>query len=131
MNQSFGQIRPVTTPRGSAGARRVWRDGRVFQEQAHRALAKQAVPFVQWLLLETLQELIDETGGPVSQAAVAGGTALSARVISYWMVLMAELGLIDRGPSSDGRQWRIILTSMGEQTLLACNERLEAAGLTG
>lgn len=87
--------------------------------------------FVEWLLLETLQELIDERGDAVSQADIARRSGLSERVVSYWMLLMSDLGLVDRGPDSDGRAWRVLITDLGRLMVQVCNERLEAAGLTG
>ncbi|HEX2870499.1 MAG TPA: MarR family winged helix-turn-helix transcriptional regulator [Polyangiaceae bacterium] len=89
------------------------------------------MPFAMWLLLETLQELLDETGDAVSQNALAERTGLTRHVTSYWMILMSEEGLIDRGPHPNIAAWRVILTELGERTLAACNQRLEAAGLTG
>jgi hypothetical protein len=52
-------------------------------------------------------------------------------VASYWLIVMSESALVDRGPSSEGNAWRVILTDLGERTLLTCNERLEEGGLTG
>ena len=93
-------------------------------------LATEQVPFVQWLLLETLKELLDEGRESVSQAVVANRAGLARGVASYWMVMLEEFGLVDRGrdalPTYD-----LILTSSGEAALRRCNERLEAEGLTG
>ena len=126
---------PSNLSRGSnsktAPARRLWREARQFQEQAQTQLARSMVPFVEWLLLETLAELIVEEGGAVSQVQVAKRSGLSERVVSYWMVAMSEFGVVDRGPDADGRAWRVILTRLREQTLRVCNDRLEEAGLTG
>ena len=103
----------------------------MFQLAAHRALAELHVPFIEWLLLETLQELIDEKQDAVSQIEVATRAGLTRMVASYRMILMQEQGLVDGGPDSDGRAYRIYLSGLGQRTLRACNERLEAAGLTG
>jgi DNA-binding MarR family transcriptional regulator len=117
--------------RASASVRQQWREARVFQEKAQRLFKEPTTTFVEWLLLETLQELIDERGDAVSQAEVARRSGLSERVVSYWMLLMSDLGFVDRGPDADGRAWRVLITDLGERTVRACNERLEAAGLTG
>jgi hypothetical protein len=117
-------------PRASAAARARWRAARLFQQQAQLVLATEQVPFVEWLLLETLKELLDERREYVSQAAVADRAGLARGVASYWMAMMDEFGLVDRGrdalPTYD-----LVLTGTGEATLRRCNERLEAAGLTG
>jgi DNA-binding MarR family transcriptional regulator len=117
--------------RSSSAIRRHWRGARLFQLAAHRALAALQVPFIEWLLLETVQELIEEKQDAVSQIEIAKRAGLTPMVASYWMIVMQEQGLVDRGPDSDGRAYRIYLSGLGERTLQECNERLEAAGLTG
>ena len=137
MNQGRRAHAEVADPKSgafgskSAAARRLWREARLFQEQAQALLADEMVPFVEWLLLETLRELSEEERGPVSQVRVAKRTGLSEGVVSYWMAAMTEFGVVDRGPDMDGRMWRVLLTDLGKRTLQACNERLEEAGLTG
>ena len=84
-------------PRVSSAARARWRAARLFQQQAQLVLATEQVPFVQWLLLETLKELLDEGRESVSQAAVANRAGLARGVGSYWMVMLEEFGLVDRG----------------------------------
>jgi DNA-binding MarR family transcriptional regulator len=94
-----------------------------------KELAKESVPFVEWLLLETLAELIAEKQDAVQQGAVAERAGLSRMVASYRMILMSEIGLVDRGPDADGRAYRIWMTEAGAETLRACNDRLEARRL--
>ena len=117
--------------RATARARKRWRDARTFQVDVQGALTRECVQFMEWLLLETVQEMVDETRGPVSQSAVADRAGLTRQVASYWFTTMSEDALIDRAPEGDGRAWGLLLTDLGERTLLTCNERLEAAGLTG
>jgi DNA-binding MarR family transcriptional regulator len=120
---------PATRP--SADARRRWREAREFQCNAQRLFKDPTVTFVEWLLLETLQELFEERSEAVSQADVARRSGLSERVVSYWMLLLSDLGVVDREPDADGRAWGLLLTDLGKRTLRACNDRLEEAGLTG
>jgi DNA-binding MarR family transcriptional regulator len=87
------------------------------------------VPFVQWLLLESLSELIAERQDAVPQTAVAERAGLSRMVASYWMTLMNDYGLVDRGPDGDGRAYRIWMTETGAEMLAQCNDRLEARRL--
>jgi DNA-binding MarR family transcriptional regulator len=103
----------------------------LFQRDVQQTLARAHVEFTEWLLLETLQELVDERGCAVSQREIAERAGLARKVASYWMIVLDEAGFVDRGPSSGGTAWRIILSSLGEETLRRCNERLEEAGLTG
>jgi DNA-binding MarR family transcriptional regulator len=96
-----------------------------------RALRQWRIPFGMWLVLETLYELLEHTGDAVSQAVVAERAGMTKMVVSYWMTLMADEGFISREPDSDGRMYRVITTSFGNETLAMCNERLAALGLTG
>jgi DNA-binding MarR family transcriptional regulator len=121
----------VAATRPSAEARRQWREAREFQNRAQRLFKAPPIAFIEWLLLETLQELLDERSDAVSQADVARRSGLSERVVSYWMLLLSDLGVVDREPDADGRSWGVVLTALGQRTLQACNERLEEAGLTG
>jgi hypothetical protein len=88
--------------RPSAAARKRWRDVRAFQADVQTVLAGASVQFMEWLLLETLQELVDETGDAVCQSAVAERAGLTRKVASYWLIMMSETALVDRGPSSEG-----------------------------
>jgi DNA-binding MarR family transcriptional regulator len=84
-----------------------------------------------WLVLETLYELLEHTGDAVSQAVVAERAGMTKMVVSYWMSLMADEGYVSREPDSDGRAYRVITTTFGDETLAMCNERLAALGLVG
>lgn len=115
--------------RPSAAARKRWRDARAFQADVQRALVPERVPFMMWLILEALQELQDETRDAVSQNAMAARVGVRRQIASNWLIVMSEDSLVDRGPHPDGRAWRVILTDLGERTLVSCNARLYAAGL--
>lgn len=105
---ALGRIIPEPRPTSEVRAR--WRAARRFQVAAQHALG---MPFIEWLLLETLAELVDEANGPVSQAAVAERAGLSDKITSYWMVMLDELGFVDRGPDADGRAYRVIAEPRG------------------
>ena len=114
--------------RPTAQLRQRWRQSRQFQTRAQKALGGYA--FFEWLLLEALQELLDETGDAVSQIQVAERAGLTKMLTSYWMSDMAERGLVDRGPALDGRSYRIIMGELGKRVLAQCSDRLAAAGLS-
>lgn len=117
----------VRVVRPTAQLRQRWRDARQFQTRAQNALKGYA--FFEWLLLEALQELLDETGDAVSQIQIAERAGLTKMLTSYWMSDMADRGLVDRGPALDGRSYRIIMSTLGTRVLGECSERLAAAGL--
>jgi hypothetical protein len=118
--------RLIPEPRPTSAVRARWRAARHFQVAAQHALG---MPFIEWLLLETLAELVDEANGPVSQAAVAERAGLSEKITSYWMVMLDELGFVDRGPDADGRAYRVLLSRGGEDALARANLRLLRSGL--
>ena len=115
--------------RASASLRSTYRQARTLEAAAQRALGPRRL-FVEWLLLETVDELNKEHAENVSQNLIAARSGLSRRVVSHWMRLMDELGFVNRGEHMDGRCWGVLLTSMGEDALKSCNECLEAAGVT-
>ncbi len=123
------RVNDSTVARVGAVARERWRVARRFQMDVQRALSQQGVTFMEWLLLQTIEEMYEETPERVSQSALAHRTGLSRAVVSYWMREMEEYGMVDRGEHYDPRAWSVILSGMGRLTLQRCNERLEAAGL--
>jgi DNA-binding MarR family transcriptional regulator len=115
----------------TAAVRQRWREAHEFQARAQKVLANVGVPFIQWLLLESLRELNLEHQNAVSQARIAERSGLSRMVTSYWMIAMNENGLVDRGPDEEGRAYRIWLSNLGTETLRQCNERLSHSGVLG
>lgn len=115
----------------TALARQRWREARQFQAKAQKVLANAGVHFIEWLLLESLRELLLEHRAAVSQETIAERSGLTFMVTSYWMLVLDEEGLIDRGPEPAGRANRILLSSLGAETLRVCNERLTQSGLLG
>jgi DNA-binding MarR family transcriptional regulator len=112
----------------TSSQRALLRDAKAFELSARKALGGHGC-FFEWLLLETLHELIRETSDAVSQSQLVERTGLTKTVVSYWMFSMQERGLVDRGPALDGRSYRIWISRDGEQTLLEYARRLGAAGL--
>ncbi len=110
--------------------RQTYRRAKELEAAAQRALGA-GHPFVQWLLLAAIAELTKEREEDVSQALIATRTGLSRKVVCHWMNLLNEQGLVDRGEHRDGRCWSVLLNREGTEALQYCNERLEAAGLTG
>jgi hypothetical protein len=123
----FPHQRAEAAPGPTTRLRAAWRASHRFQMAAQKALGRNT--FYEWLLLEALKELIDETGDAVSQIAIAKRAVVTKMMASYWMLWMEEHGLVSRGPSADGRAYRILLGELAEDTLRAWNERLEAAGI--
>lgn len=120
----------LVTERPSAKARRLWRAARSFQAGVQRALLPRGVTFMEWLMLETIDELNAESCDQVTQSSIAARSGVSPAVISYWVTTMSEYGAVARVEHDDPRAWGVVLTDGGQRQLAECNERLEAAGLT-
>jgi len=107
-----------------------WRAARGYQVAAKRALARAEISFIEWLLLEALDELVRETGDAVSQQAVAKRAGVSEVVASYWMTKLEQDCLLDRGLGEDTRSYLLLLSEEGVAALVRCREALILAGLT-
>ena len=106
----------------------MWREARAFQTKAQQVLSHQ-MTFTEWLLLETIEELSRETPDAVTQNAIAARTGLSRSVVSYWLEIMGECGMVDRGEHLNPRAWSVTVTDPCRVTLRDCNRRLQSAGL--
>ena len=106
-------------------------EARQFQVRAQKVLAKLGVHFVEWLLLESLRELLVEHQDAVSQTCIADRSGLTRMLASYWMIVLGKKGAVDRGPDQEGCAYRILLTNVGAETLRICNERLAQSALLG
>jgi hypothetical protein len=122
-------IRENAQPRPTAAFRARWRDVRHQQLEMHSALAGEGMRFVAWLVLESLFELIQETGDSVSQAMVAERAGLSKVVTSHWLIRMEMDELLDRGVGEDERTNSVLITILGEEVLERCSACLAAVGL--
>lgn len=107
---------------------RAGKEARAFQSRAQQVLAHQ-MTFTEWLLLETIEELSGEMPDAVKQNAIAARSGLSRSVVSYWLEIMAECGMVDRGEHFNPRAWSVIVTEPCRVTLRDCNRRLQSAGL--
>lgn len=114
----------------TAAARDRWREARQFEARTRDVLSLQRTDFTEWLLLQTLSDLRGGDSESVKQNEIASRTGLSRQVVSYWLIIMADCGLVNRGQGDDPRSWGVLISSRGEELLRACNERLAAAGLT-
>lgn len=45
------------------------------------------------------RERLDDTADAVSQSAVAKRSGLTPKVVSYWLISMSDVRLVERGPA--------------------------------
>jgi len=105
-----------------------WRVAQRWRRQADATLASVGLTLTQWLVLESTRTLIRETDDAVSQKDVSVRVELDQMTVSQVMRVLDAKGLVDRGPSSEGSAYRIILTPRGKELAARGWERLEALG---
>jgi DNA-binding MarR family transcriptional regulator len=108
----------------AARAKTVWREAREVEKAVEKALGP-GTSFIEWLMLETIEELNAADPENISQAAIAERTGANRKTVSYWMQELAELGFVDRGEHTDRRCWSVILSTEGKQKLAWCRQQLE------
>lgn len=104
----------------------LWRDARELERIVERALAPDT-SFIEWLMLETIDELNHADPENISQAAIANRAGANRKTVSYWMQELTELGLVDRDEHTDRRCWSVLLSAEGQRKLAWCRQQLEAA----
>lgn len=119
----------MAQPRPTAATRARWRQVKREQLEMKRALAREGMRFVEWLVLESRFELLQETGDCVSQVMIAERAGLSAMVTSHWLIRMERADLLDRGVGEGERSYRVLTSTLGEEVLERCSACLAAAGL--
>lgn len=110
----------------TAKAKALWRDARELERVVEKALGP-GTSFMEWLLLETIDELNEVDPENTSQAAIADRAGAHRKAVSYWMQELTEVGLVDRGEHADRRCWSVLLSAEGQQKLAWCRQQLEGA----
>lgn len=100
-----------------------WDSGVIGRGRVERAMSRLEVPFVQWLVMETLDEVLGDLP-EANQNDVARRAGLSRAVVSYWMRKMERDWLVDRGEHQSSAAWSVILTQEGHTLLRRCREYL-------
>ncbi len=100
-----------------------------WRRQVEAELREVGLTLTQWMVLDCVQQLIQETGDAVNQSAVAQRAELDKMTISQVMRTLEGRGLVDRGPDPTGRAYRILVTSRGRQAVLLGQARVEAGSV--
>ena len=88
-----------------------------WQRRVARELAPLNLTLMQWLVLDTTNALITETGDAVSQQAIATRLEIDKMTVSHAMRALNNLALVDRGPDFLYCAWRIWVTKKGIDVL--------------
>ena len=87
----------------------------MWRRQVKRALSPLRLTFAQWLILQTMAELIEETGDAVSELAVANRLGMDRTTVSQVTWRLARSGLVDVGPAAVWPGLRNFVTTSGER----------------
>jgi DNA-binding MarR family transcriptional regulator len=98
-----------------------------WRRSVDAVLTAAGLTFTQWLVLDALQELIEETGDAVSQNEVCARVELDRSTVSAVMRLLQEKQLVSRGIDITGRAWRVFLHGRASAILQACEFPIEQA----
>jgi DNA-binding MarR family transcriptional regulator len=103
-----------------------WRVAQRWRRRAGAELASLGLTLTQWLVLESAEALVRQSGDAVSQKDISVRVELDQMTVSQVMQVLGGKGLVDRGPSSEGPAYRIYVTSRGKALVARGWEHLDA-----
>jgi len=114
---------------GSMAARgfALWREAMRWQRTLDALLAPLRLTHTQYLALATADQVTEEARNAVTQRAIAERAGLDEVTTSRVTAVLSERGLLDRGPSTDRRAYRVVVTHKGRQLLRRAAADVEAA----
>jgi DNA-binding MarR family transcriptional regulator len=119
------------TPQGATGGVEQAREGYLaawrWRRRVEAALRDVGLTFTQWLVLDAAERAIEAQRDAVNQSDVARTTELDRMTVSQVMRTLADLGMVDRGPSASGPAYRIFLTRKGKHLLREAEASIRTA----
>jgi len=103
-----------------------WLASMRWRRQIQSACAPSGLTFTQWLLLDSVRQLVAETEDAVIQAEIAARLELDSATISEVTQRLESKGLLSRGVDMTVKAWRVFLTEEGQQLLRELDARVEA-----
>ncbi|MET0792344.1 MAG: MarR family transcriptional regulator [Polyangiaceae bacterium] len=88
--------------------------------------ARCGLTFTQWLVLDAIRELHQETGDASIQNEIAVRVELDRSTVSQVMRALESKGLVDRGIDFIGTAWRTLLTERAVTLLADLRPRISA-----
>ena len=104
-----------------------WKCAMRWRRAVEGALSESGLTFTQWLVLDALKELVDETADAAIQNQIAARVELDRGTISLVMRTLVDKHLVDRAPDITGRAWRALLTRRSASLLQEQTAEIEAA----
>jgi DNA-binding MarR family transcriptional regulator len=107
-----------------------WFAGMRWRRRVESELERLKLSLAQWLVLDSLEILLRETGDAVSQLQVGQRLELDKSTISLLMQRLERRGLIDRAPACVGRENRIYLPGEGRRLAIEGRAIVEEVSAT-
>jgi DNA-binding MarR family transcriptional regulator len=119
----------MTAAKATAAARgfALWREAMRWQRNLDSSLGPHRLTHTQYLVLVAADGATEEAKDAVTQRAVAERAGLDEVTTSRVVRLLADRGLLDRGPSTDRRAYRIVVTQKGRQLVRRAAPDVEVA----
>jgi DNA-binding MarR family transcriptional regulator len=83
--------------------------------------------FTQWLVLDAIRELFDETEDASIQNEIASWIELDRTTVSQVVRRLLQKGLVDRDVDYRGKAWRVYVTDCGATLLAELYPRIKLA----
>ena len=107
-----------------------WLAAMRWRRQVQTVCRRFGLTFTQWLILHSVQQLIDETKDAVIQAQIAARVELDQATVSEVTRRLDEKGLVSRGVDVTEKAWRVLLTEKAEHLLREIEGRIECISAT-
>jgi len=104
-----------------------WLAAMRWRQRIRAVCIGEGLTFPQWLVLDSIRQLIDETEDAVIQAQISARLDLDQARVSEVMRQLEAKSLVDRREDITGKAWRVILTQKAERLLRELEVRIELA----
>ena len=104
-----------------------WLASMRWRRRIQSVCAGSGLTFTQWLLLDSVRQLIAETEDAVIQAEIAARLELDPATVSEVTQRLESKDLLSRGEDISTNAWRVFLTEQAEGLLRELDARIEAA----
>ncbi|MES1177745.1 MAG: MarR family transcriptional regulator [Myxococcales bacterium] len=108
------------------GQKASWLAAMRWRRAVERVTRQADLTFTQWLVLDAIRELFEETGDASIQNEISVRAELDRATISVVMRNLERKGLVDRGIDMIGTAWRTFLTKRAVSVLDELRPKISA-----
>jgi DNA-binding MarR family transcriptional regulator len=119
--------RTVVEGESTRSGKVLWREAQRWRRRVEGALLASGLTFREWLVLDAIRFLVQETGDAINQNQIAALLELDRRAISDLMKLLEKKWLVSRGPAMNCRDWRVFISEDAGMLLSDLEKGIELA----